>query len=464
MLDQPSHGRGWLAASDERLAALAGRADREAFEQLWKRHHRGLLAFCRQMLGRREDAEDAVQQTFLSAYRALGRGAAPLRFRPWLYAAARNQCLELRKARAGEMLADVVVVETEALPALVERRQEIRELLVDMQQLPEEQRAALALSTLRPLKHDEIAHVLGCSRNEVKALVFRARASLADSRRGRETPCTEIREELARSPRTALRRTVVRRHLRHCDACGAFRAELRRQRDVGALILLLPPTADLKDRAMELVFGAAAAGAVAGGGIGAAALGQKAGAVLAAAALGAAGGVAVHFGGDGRVRVPAIGFDRTASATTEQARHAARGARRPGAPGARGESRSKAATGASRGRGDERGRRRRARTPRPARSAGAQHDRGEPFGTQPAPATSPPGGGLPQPPTPPLPDTPAAPGGGPAPAPPALSPPVAADPSVPAPPSGTAGVNPPPLPPGAPPLPKRPREILSAHS
>src|SRR4051794_17902161 len=171
MLDQPSHGRGWQAAgavtSDERLAARTGKADRAAFEQLWERHHRGLLAFCRQMLGRREDAEDAVQQTFLSAYRALGRGATPERFRAWLYAAARNECLAVRAARAGETLTEIDIEDSEALPALAERRQEVREMLIDMQLLPEQQRAAIALSTLRPLKHADIAHVLGCSCNEV---------------------------------------------------------------------------------------------------------------------------------------------------------------------------------------------------------------------------------------------------------------------------------------------------------
>src|SRR4051812_17325636 len=261
VFDQPSQGRGWQAAgavtSDERLAAQTGKADRAAFEQLWDRHYRGVLAFCRQILGRREDAEDAVQQTFLSAYRALGRGATPRRFRPWLYAIARNQCLALRDERAKEVLGDVEVEAPDTLPAIVERRQEIRQLLCDMQRLPQDQRAALALSTLRPLKHEDIAQVLGCSRNEVKALVFQARASLGASRRGRETPCVAVRAELARSPRAALRRTTIRRHVRDCASCGAFRDELRRRREIGALILMLPASVDLKERAMELVFGAA---------------------------------------------------------------------------------------------------------------------------------------------------------------------------------------------------------------
>ena len=321
MLDQPFRGRGWQAAraatSDERLAALAA-ADRTAFEQLWERHHRGVLAFCRQMLGRREDAEDAVQQTFLAAYRALGRGTKPRHFRAWLYAAARNHCLAVREAGAEEMLADVEVdVEDSAsLPAVVERREEIRQMLGDMRSLPEDQRAALALSTLRPMKHEDIARVLDCTRAEVKALVFQARASLASSRREREIPCAEIRRQLAASQRSALRRAVVRRHLRQCAACRAFRYELRHQREIGALILLLPPSADLKRHAMELVFGGAAAGGVAGAGLGVAALGHKAGALIAAAAvLGALSGAAVRFGSDARDPAPEVRFSSTAGAS-----------------------------------------------------------------------------------------------------------------------------------------------------
>jgi hypothetical protein len=191
-----------------------------------------------------------------------------------------------------------------------------------MQLLPGDQRAALALSTLRPLKHEDIARVLGCSRSEVKALVFQARASLAASRTGRETPCAEIREQLARSPRGALRRTTVLRHLRECRDCSAFRRKLRHQRQIGALIMLLPPSADLKERAMELVFGAAAAGGVAGAGIGAAALGHKAGALLGATAvLGAAAGVAVHFSPHPGDRVREAQFARTATSVTGRPHH-----------------------------------------------------------------------------------------------------------------------------------------------
>ena len=65
------------AARDARLAALAAGGDERAFEVLYDRHHRALLGFCRHMVGTREEAEDALQQTFLRAHRALLAHGAP---------------------------------------------------------------------------------------------------------------------------------------------------------------------------------------------------------------------------------------------------------------------------------------------------------------------------------------------------------------------------------------------------
>ncbi len=67
---------------DERLARLVGTGDADAFEALYDRHAAPLLAFCRHMLGNREDGEDALQQAFVRAHRALAAGRAPDRVRP----------------------------------------------------------------------------------------------------------------------------------------------------------------------------------------------------------------------------------------------------------------------------------------------------------------------------------------------------------------------------------------------
>ena len=84
---------------DSRLAARVHSGDAAAFEVLYDRHHRALLSFCRHMLGNAEDGEDALQQTFLRAHKALVAGQLPDAVRPWLFAIARNRCKTMLAAR-----------------------------------------------------------------------------------------------------------------------------------------------------------------------------------------------------------------------------------------------------------------------------------------------------------------------------------------------------------------------------
>src|SRR5687768_16507134 len=115
---------------DGRLAELAASGDERAFEVVYDRHHRALLGFCRHMLGSLEEAEDALQQTFLRAHRSLLAQGAPDDLRPWLFAIARNRCLTMLAARKVE----AVPVEdfepaTEGLNSGVEERADLRALL-----------------------------------------------------------------------------------------------------------------------------------------------------------------------------------------------------------------------------------------------------------------------------------------------------------------------------------------------
>src|SRR5215210_2457670 len=78
---------------DEALVALVLQGNEAAFEAIYDRHHRGLIAFCRHMLRSREEAEDALQHTFAAAYRSLTSGERPKAPKAWLYTIARNRCL-----------------------------------------------------------------------------------------------------------------------------------------------------------------------------------------------------------------------------------------------------------------------------------------------------------------------------------------------------------------------------------
>jgi RNA polymerase sigma factor (sigma-70 family) len=291
-------------ASDERLVALARAGDARAFEALYDRHHRAILAFCRHMLGSREEAEDAVQHTFLAAYRDLVASDKPIQPRPWLFAIARNRCLSTLRARRLHVPLDAAEPSTDGLAAHVERREDVRELLGDLARLPDEQRAALLLSELGALDHEGIATALGCRREKVKALVFQARSSLAASREARAVPCAEIRVELATASGGDLRKGVLRRHLRDCAGCRAFKSEVGRQRQLLGIALPVLPTAALKSGALAGIGGAGTAGgataaAATGGGL--AALGGGTAAKLAVG-LTLAGSVA----GGGAVALDAV--------------------------------------------------------------------------------------------------------------------------------------------------------------
>src|SRR5256714_9163547 len=79
--------------SDERLVALTRRGNQAAFEALVGRYEARLLAFCRHMLGSREDAEDVLQEVFAAAFNAMTADERAINVRPWLYRIARNRCL-----------------------------------------------------------------------------------------------------------------------------------------------------------------------------------------------------------------------------------------------------------------------------------------------------------------------------------------------------------------------------------
>ena len=247
-------------ASDERLVELVRGGSEAAFEAIYDRHHRGILAFCRHMLASADEGEDALQHTFMAAYRHLADGSAEIQLRPWLYAIARNRCLTMLRARRERPLADHEAPATEHLSTEAQRRQDVRDLLGDVARLPEDQRAALVLAELGAVSHDEIALVLNVPRQKVKALVFQARTSLAASRKARETPCEEIREQVANLRGGALRRTTLHRHLRECAGCRAFRDEVALQRKTLAVALPVIPTVGLKEAALGAAFGTGSAG------------------------------------------------------------------------------------------------------------------------------------------------------------------------------------------------------------
>ena len=270
-------------AGDERLVEAIRRGNEAAFEVAFERHAPGILSFCRHMLGSVEEAEDAVQHSFAAAFRSLERdGERELALKPWLYAIARNRCVSVLRSRRDHVSLDTDIA-TATLAEHVERRAELRELLADLAELPDEQRAALLLAELGDFSHTQVAAVLGCHPSKVKALVFRARGALIQRREARDTPCEEVREQLATLHGGSLRRNELRHHLRACSGCRDYREHVKQQRRLLVAALPVAPSAGLKASVLAAL--GLGAGSTGGGLVGLGALG---GGLSAAGASGAA--------------------------------------------------------------------------------------------------------------------------------------------------------------------------------
>ena len=285
--------------SDERLIALTRRGHHGAFEALVQRYQPRLLAFCRHMLGSQEDAEDVLQEVFTAAFNAMLADERPINARPWLYRIARNRSLNhLRRPQpAGQDSMDVFERDGGTTTAdTVHKREEFRQIVADVHELPETQRTALLLREIDALSYDQIAETMDTTVPSVKSLLVRARVSLAEASEARLLTCGEVRVELGRVAEGLTRTTApVRRHLKVCDRCRTFRGELRKTTRQLAAIYPLGPLVLLKGwLAKAGIGGAGAAGAGAGAaatGGGAASTGMAGVAVTAASGITAGGAV-----------------------------------------------------------------------------------------------------------------------------------------------------------------------------
>jgi RNA polymerase sigma factor (sigma-70 family) len=149
---------------------------------LYERYASRLYGFCLHRLGSREEAEDAVQTTFLNAFRGLSRGVVPESESAWLFKIAENVCASRHRAafrrRRVEAPADLAAVE-ETVAAPPRAGDELIPLEDALAEMPEAQRRALLLREWQGLSYREIAAELEVSQSAVETLIFRARRSLA---------------------------------------------------------------------------------------------------------------------------------------------------------------------------------------------------------------------------------------------------------------------------------------------
>ncbi|MGH2965939.1 MAG: RNA polymerase sigma factor, partial [Solirubrobacterales bacterium] len=217
--------------SDERLVALIRDGHDRAFEVLFDRYQARLLTFCRHLLHSPQDAEDVLQEVFVAAHTAMIADERPIKARPWLYRIARNRCLNFlrRPVPEGQDSMDVHPHEngTTTLEQ-VQQREELREIVSDMRELPETQRSAMVLREIDDLSYTEIAQAMGTTLPAVKSLLVRGRMALAESSEARLLTCDEVRLELAEAAEGLSKASgPARRHVRDCASCRRYRRQLR---------------------------------------------------------------------------------------------------------------------------------------------------------------------------------------------------------------------------------------------
>ncbi|MGH2966157.1 MAG: RNA polymerase sigma factor [Solirubrobacterales bacterium] len=228
--------------SDARLARLAGRGDQRAFEAIFERYHQELYRYCRGILADPDEAQDALQNTMASALRSLPGDERQIVLRPWLYRVAHNEAVSILRQRVGGLGAERLPDLTAAgADSEAEARERLRDLVADLDHLPERQRGALVMRELSGLSYDEIGTALSASPAAARQAVYEARVALRDLNRGREMECEAARRALSDRDGRVLRSRRLRAHLRACEACSGFEAAISQRRaDLRALCPPLP--------------------------------------------------------------------------------------------------------------------------------------------------------------------------------------------------------------------------------
>jgi len=166
------------AATDEVLARRAAEGQSEAFEELVRRHRTRVYALALRICRNADDAEDALQETFIAAYRALPRFDRRARVSTWLYRIATNKCYDVIARR--RPTADAAALPEAADTGDPFAHSERRQLLVRaLDALPEQFREAALLCDVCGLTPAEAGAVTGVAEGTMKSRSFRARGLLA---------------------------------------------------------------------------------------------------------------------------------------------------------------------------------------------------------------------------------------------------------------------------------------------
>jgi len=249
--------------TDTELVAGVLAGDREAFAAVYDRYADRLHDFCWSVLRDRDEAADAVQDTFVLAVERLVQLNDPERLRPWLYAIARSVALRRVRVRGRVVLDEVEdMADTDPGPHRAAEQHALRDLVWSAAAgLSERDRALLDLHLRQGLDGAELGEAMGVSASHAYVLLTRLRdqverslGALLIARLGRKD-CTELDTLLSDwdgrfSP---LMRKRVARHVDACDVCSERRRVAVSPLALLAGVPLLPAPLFLKDRVMAEV-------------------------------------------------------------------------------------------------------------------------------------------------------------------------------------------------------------------
>jgi RNA polymerase sigma-70 factor (ECF subfamily) len=160
------------------------KGDERAFEELVRRHTRGVLNLVYRYLGDASRAEDMAQDVFVKVYKARMKYEPKAKFSTWLYRIAVNHCLNEIRSRKSQPSLSAPVNDLLEEPAGNDpdarlQREDLQQAVrAALDALPENQRLAVLLSRYQEMSYEEIAETMGISLEAVKSVIFRAKENL----------------------------------------------------------------------------------------------------------------------------------------------------------------------------------------------------------------------------------------------------------------------------------------------
>ncbi|WP_040809724.1 RNA polymerase sigma factor [Nocardia concava] len=179
-----THSETALAPDDATLAGRVRDGDVRAFEQLLLRYQGPMYRLASRMLGDRAEAEDIVQEVFLTAWRRIAQLQDDAAFAGWLYRMTTNRCLNALRKRQAVVGVDLDTAESPRTDTLPEHATQVNgqleALTAALRLLTPEQRACWLLREVHGRSYEEIGDIVGANPTQVRGRIARARAQLAE--------------------------------------------------------------------------------------------------------------------------------------------------------------------------------------------------------------------------------------------------------------------------------------------